>query len=210
MKTLIDNRRDFTIWLDEGPVLLGESGIVVSFSRTGGAGIYKTKKTRFTGPETGHLTIRFEDENGASVDFHTWCACRPLWPLEYGLNHAKEWLFVSRVAEFRLFGRYYKSHEVKETVVFHQLRLRVETSSSEGEMHDVFIRVYAEQTYARAQYARSQRNELFVLRALVARGRAKATSRTAPWLKWLLGAGSLAALPDELARQVFGFWRPTE
>ena len=116
---------------------------------------------------------------------------------------------MSRVAEFRLFGRYYKSHEVKETVVFHQLRLRVETSSSEGEMHDVFIRVYAEQTYARAQYARSQRNELFVLRALVARGRAKATSRTAPWLKWLLGAGSLA-LPDELARQVFGFWRPTE
>ena len=77
-------------------------------------------------------------------------------------------------------------------------------------MHDVFIRVYAEQTYARAQYARSQRNELFVLRALVARGRAKATSRTAPWLKWLLGAGSLAALPDELARQVLGFWRPTE
>ena len=76
-------------------------------------------------------------------------------------------------------------------------------------MHDVFIKVYAEQTYARAQYARSQRNELFVLRALVARRRAKATSRTAPWLKWLLGAGSLA-LPDELARQVLGFWRPTE
>ena len=56
---------------------------------------------------------------------------------------------------------------------------------------------------------RAQRNELFVLRALVACGRAKATSRTAPWLKWLLGAGALA-LPDELARQVLGFWRPTE
>ena len=44
---------------------------------------------------------------------------------------------------------------------------------------------------------------------VVARGRAKATSRTAPWLKWLLGAGALA-LPDELARQVLGTWRPTE
>ena len=126
MKTLIDNRHDFTIWLDEGPVLLGESGIVVSFSRTA----YRS----------------------------------PYYP------------FLLRIPE------------VKETVVFHQLRLRVETSSSEGEMHDVFIKVYAEQTYARAQYARSQRNELFVLRALVARGRAKATSRTALWLKWLLAA----------------------
>jgi len=205
METLIDNCGHFTIWLDEGPVLLGESGIVVSFSRTA----YTKLKKR---PITGHLTIRFEDKNGASVDFHTWCACRPLWPLEYGLNNAKVWLFVSRADEFRSPwdpSKLIRIPKVNETVVFHQLRLRVETSSSEGEMHDVFIKVYAEQTYARAQYARAQQNELFVLRALVARGRAKATSRTALWLKWLLGAGSLA-LPDELVRQVLGFWRPTE
>ena len=94
METLIDNCGHFTIWLDEGPVLLGESGIVVSFSRTA----YTKLKKR---PITGHLTIRFEDKNGASVDFHTWCACRPLWPLEYGLNNAKVWLFVSRADEFR-------------------------------------------------------------------------------------------------------------
>ena len=60
MKTLIDNRRDFTIWLDEGPVLLGESGIVVSFSRTA----YTKLKKR---PITGHLTIEFEDK---------WSECR--------------------------------------------------------------------------------------------------------------------------------------
>ena len=95
------------------------------------------------------------------------------------------------------------NYSADETVVFHQLRL---TASSHGRKnHSLIIKVYAKQTYARAQYARAQRNELFVLRALVARGRAKATSRTALWLKWLLGAGSLA-LPDELVRQVLGFW----
>ena len=155
-----------------------------------------------------HLTITFEDENGASVDFHTWCARRPLWPLEYGLNNAKEWRFWSRADDdwTSIMGQDY--YRVKnETVVFHQLRL---TASSHGRVnHGLIIKVYAKQTYARAQYARAQRNKLFVLRALVTRGRAKATSRTAPWLKWLLGAG-LLALPDELAQQVLGFWRPTE
>ena len=151
-----------------------------------------------------HLTITFEDENGASVDFHTWCARRPLWPLEYGLNNAKEWCFWPRAKEDWMSKDLYS---VNETVVFHQLRL---TASSLGrENHGFIIKVYAKQTYARAQYARAQRNKLFVLRALVTRGRAKATSRTAPWLKWLLGAG-LLALPDELAQQVLGFWRPTE
>jgi hypothetical protein len=152
------------------------------------------------------LTITFEDENGASVDFHAWCARRPLWPLEYGLNNAKEWRLYAK--EWTCMGK--DNYSVDETVVFHQLRLTV--SSIGRENHGFIIKVYAKQTYARAQYARSQRNELFVLRALVSRRRrrrAKATSRTAPWLKWLLGAGSLA-LPDELARQVFGFWRPTE
>ena len=200
MKTLIDNRRDFTIWLDEGPVLLGESGIVVSFSRTA----YTKLKKR---PITGHLTIRFEDKNGASVDFHAWCACRPRWPLEYGLKNAKEWRLRSwdedahlRVGMFRGWDDL-RDDRVNETVVFHQLRL---TASSRGEEeHGLIIKVYA------TRDARAQQNELFVLRALVARGRAKATSRTALWLKWLLGAGSLA-LPDELVRQVLGFWRPTE
>ena len=203
MNSLTDNCDKFTLRYGGygGSVLLGESGIVVSLSS------WLTSKSH-----SGSLTIEFEDENGEKVDFHTWCACRPLWPLEYGLNNAKVWLFVSRADEFRSPwdpSKLIRIPKVNETVVFHQLRLRVATSSSEGEMHDVFIKVYAEQTYARAQYARSQRNELFVLRALVSRRRAKATSRTAPWLKWLLGAGSLA-LPDELARQVFGFWRPTE
>jgi len=94
-----------------------------------------------------------------------------------------------------------RDDRVNETVVFHQLRL---TASSRGEEeHGLIIKVYA------TRDARAQQNELFVLRALVARSRAKATSRTALWLKWLLGAGSLA-LPDELVRQVLGFWRPTE
>ena len=195
IESLIDNCSNFTLSQNRRAVLLGESGIVVSFSST----------TRHCGFFFSTLTITFEDENGASVDFHAWCARRPLWPLEYGLNNAKELRLYAK--EWTCMGE--DNYSADETVVFHQLRLRVETSSSEGEMHDVFIRVYAEQTYARAQYARSQRNELFVLRALVSRRRAKATSRTAPWLKWLLGAGSLA-LPDELARQVLGFWRPTE
>ena len=140
---------------------------------------------------------------GTSVDFHAWCARRPLWPLEYGVNNAKKWHLNAN--KWRCMGE--DNYSVDETVVFHQLRFTV--SSIGRENHGFIIKVYAKQTYARAQYARTQRNELFILRALVARGRAKATSRTAPWLKWLLGAGSLA-LPDELARQVLGFWRPTE
>ena len=35
------------------------------------------------------------------------------------------------------------------------------------------------------------------------------TSRTAPSVKWLLGAGSLA-LPDEIAWKILSFWRATE
>ena len=63
-----------------------------------------------------------------------------------------------------------------------------------------------------SHFTLSQNRRAVLLREsgiVVARGRAKATSRTAPWLKWLLGAGALA-LPDELARQVLGTWRPTE
>ena len=188
---LIDNCSHFILSQHRRAVLLGESGVVVSFSRT------------FSYPFHNNLTITFEDENGASVDFHAWCARRPLWPLEYGLNNAKEWRLYAK--EWTCMGK--DNYSVDETVVFHQLRFTV--SSIGRENHGFIIKVYAKQTYARAQYARSQRNELFVLRALVSRRRAKATSRTAPWLKWLLGAGSLA-LPDELARQVLGFWRPTE
>ena len=197
MNSLTANCDKFTLsWGGTGTVLLGESGIVVSFKPFLGWNF------------SGSLTIEFEDENGQKVDFHAWCACRPLWPLEYGLNNAKEWRFWSRADDdwTSIMGQDY--YRVKnETVVFHQLRL---TASSLGrENHGFIIKVYAKQTYARAQYARAQRNKLFVLRALVTRGRAKATSRTAPWLKWLLGAG-LLALPDELAQQVLGFWRPTE
>ena len=58
-------------------------------------------------------------------------------------------------------------------------------------------------------YCRLDHKMLFVLRALVARGRATTTSRTAPSVKWLLGAGSLA-LPDEIAWKILSFWRATE
>ena len=58
-------------------------------------------------------------------------------------------------------------------------------------------------------YCRLDHKKLFVLRALVARGRATTTSRTAPSVKWLLGAGSLA-LPDEIAWKILSFWRATE
>ena len=37
---------------------------------------------------------------------------------------------------------------------------------------------------------------------------AETTSRTAPGIKWLLGAGSLA-LPNELIREILEFWRAT-
>ena len=59
--------------------------------------------------------------------------------------------------------------------------------------------------------ARSNRvaiKKLLVLRALVTCGRAETTSRTAPSVKWLLGAGSLA-LPDEITREILGYWRAT-
>ena len=59
--------------------------------------------------------------------------------------------------------------------------------------------------------ARSNRvaiKKLLVLRALVTGGRAETTSRTAPSVKWLLGAGSLA-LPNELIREILGYWRAT-
>ena len=59
--------------------------------------------------------------------------------------------------------------------------------------------------------ARSNRvaiKKLLVLRALVTRGRAETTSRTAPSIKLLLGAGSLA-LPNELIREILGYWRAT-
>ena len=192
MNSLTENCDKFTLW--GGRVLLGASGIVVQLSSSGRHHI-------------SHLTIEFEDENGVKVDFHAWCACRPRWPLEYGLKNAKEWRLRSwdedahlRVGMFRGWDDL-RDDRVNETVVFHQLRL---TASSRGEEeHGLIIKVYA------TRDARAQQNELFVLRALVARGRAKATSRTALWLKWLLGAGSLA-LPDELVRQVLGFWRPTE
>ena len=60
-------------------------------------------------------------------------------------------------------------------------------------------------------FARSNRvaiKKLLVLRALVTGGRAETTSRTAPSIKWLLGAGSLA-LPNELIREILGYWRAT-
>ena len=59
--------------------------------------------------------------------------------------------------------------------------------------------------------ARSNRvaiKKLLVLRTLVTRGWAETTSRTAPSVKWLLGAGSLA-LPDEITREILGYWRAT-
>ena len=59
--------------------------------------------------------------------------------------------------------------------------------------------------------ARSNRvaiKKLLVFRTLVMRGRAETTSRTAPSVKWLLGAGSLA-LPDEITREILGYWRAT-
>ena len=57
IEPLIDNCSHFTLSQHRRAVLLGESGIVVSFSRT------------FSYPFHNNLTITFEDENGASVDF---------------------------------------------------------------------------------------------------------------------------------------------
>jgi len=70
METLIDNCSDFTLSQNRRAVLLGESGIVVSFRLV--------ERYKQQAPSSGHLIIEFEDENGERVDFHTWCACRPL------------------------------------------------------------------------------------------------------------------------------------
>ena len=59
-----------------------------------------------------------------------------------------------------------------------------------------------------AALERLDRKKLLVLRALVTCGRAEPTLRTAPSVKWLLGAGSFA-LPNELTREILSFWRAT-
>ena len=127
MTSLTENCDKFTLW--GGSVVLGASGIVVQLNSSGRDHI-------------SHLTIEFEDESGASVDFHAWCACRPRWPLEYGLNNAKQWRFSSSdPSQFRR-GGLPSSQRVNETVRFHQLRLTV---SSNGKSHGLDIKVYAEQ-----------------------------------------------------------------
>ena len=133
MNSLTNNCDKFTLSYG-GRVLLGESGIVVSLSS------WLTSKSH-----SGSLTIEFENENGHKVDFHAWCACRPRWPLEYGLNNAKEWSFSSSdPSQFRR-GGLPSSQRVDETVRFHQLRLTV---SSSGRSHGLDITVYAEQSHS--------------------------------------------------------------
>ena len=129
MKELIDNCGKFTLSYC-GSILLGESGIVVSLSP------WLTSKSH-----SSSLTIEFEDEHGRKVDFHAWCACRPRWPLEYGLNNAKVWRFVSSDPSYGRRGGLPSSQRVNETVRFHQLRLTV---SSSGKSHGLDITVYAE------------------------------------------------------------------
>ena len=127
MNSLTENCDKFTLNYG-GRVLLGASGIVVDLFSSGRDHI-------------SYLAIEFEDENGQKVDFHAWCACRPRWPLEYGLNNAKEWTFWSRdPSQFRR-GGLPSSQRVNETVRFHQLRLTV---SSSGKSHFLHIMVYAE------------------------------------------------------------------
>ena len=137
MNSLTENCDKFTLsWGGTGTVLLGESGIVVSF------------KPFFGWNFSGSLTIEFEDANGHKVDFHAWCACRPRWPLEYGLTNAKEWRFWSRdPSQFRR-GGLPSSQRVNETVRFYQLRLTV---SSSGRSHGLDITVYAEQSHPAPQ-----------------------------------------------------------
>ena len=135
MNSLTENCDKFTLSYG-GRVLLGASGIVVDLSTlTPHNREYRHEKT---------LTIEFEDENGASVDFHAWCACRPRWPREYGLNNAKEWSFSSSDPSYGRRGGLPSSQRVNETVRFHQLRLTV---SSSGKSHGLDIKVYAEQSH---------------------------------------------------------------
>ena len=132
MNSLTENCDKFTLsWGGTGTVLLGESGIVVDF------------KPFFGWNFSGSLTIEFEDANGHKVDFHAWCACRPRWPREFGLNNAKEWSFSSTDPSYGRRGGLPSSQRVNETVRFHQLRLTV---SSSGRMHGLDITVYAEQS----------------------------------------------------------------
>ena len=131
MNSLTENCDKFTLW--GGSVVLGSSGIVVS--------LYSSGRDHIS-----YLTIEFEDENGDRVDFHAWCACRPRWPLEYGLNNAKMWTFWSRdPTHYGRRGLGPSSQRVNETVRFHQLRLTV---SSSGRSHALFITVYAEQSHS--------------------------------------------------------------
>ena len=116
-------------------VLLGSSGTVVS--------LYSSCQSR--GHPSKSLTIEFEDKDGQKVDFHAWCACRPRWPLEYGLINAKKWFFWSSdPTHYGHRGGGPSSQRVNETVRFHQLRLTV---SSSGRMHGLDLRVYAEQSH---------------------------------------------------------------
>ena len=131
MNSLIENCDKFTLW--GGSVVLGASGIVVQLSSS-------ARQT-----DISSLTIEFEDENGQKVDFHAWCACRPRWPLEYGLNNAKVWRFCSSDPSQFNRGGLPSSQRVNETVRFHQLRLTV---SSSGKSHGLDITVYAEQSHS--------------------------------------------------------------
>ena len=131
MTSLTENCDKFTLRYC-GSVLLGESGIVVSLSP------WLTSKSH-----SSSLTIEFEDEHGRKVDFHAWCACRPRWPREFGLNNAKEWSFSSTDPSYGRRGGLPSSQRVNETVRFHQLRLTV---SSSGQWHGLDIEVYAEQS----------------------------------------------------------------
>ena len=133
MNSLTENCDKFTLNYD-GRVLLGASGIVVSLSS-------HFSHWKLFSTNSVSLTIEFEDKNGEKVDFHTWCACRPRWPLEYGLNNAKEWSFSSTDPSYGRRGGLPSSQRVNETVRFHQLRLTV---SSSGKSHGLEITVYAE------------------------------------------------------------------
>ena len=137
MNSLTENCDKFTLSYG-GRVLLGASGIVVSLSS-------HFSHWKLFSTNSVSLTIEFEDANGQKVDFHAWCACRPRWPLEYGLNNAKEWSFSSSdPSQFRR-GGLPSSQRVDETVRFHQLRLTV---SSSGRSHGLDITVYAEQSHS--------------------------------------------------------------
>ena len=131
MNSLTENCDKFTCY--GGSVVLGESGIVVS--------VFPSLISR--GHPSKTLTIEFENVHGQKVDFHAWYACRPRWPLGYGLNNAKEWSFSSTDPSYGRRGGLPSSQRVNETVRFHQLRLTV---SSSGKSHGLDIRVYAEQS----------------------------------------------------------------